>query len=278
VRTFAFRSIVGATAVATAVGLLSATAAAGGGQVGILVLREHGVGSAAQAQPYIDKFVGIAARQNGWAGAKGEYHATRANAESFISAQKPQYGILSLGAFLGLKSKHNLEVIGQVNVSRAGGQQYHLISKTASDLAGCKGQALASDHADDAKFIEKVVAKGAFKLGDFKLVTTTRPLQTIKKVVNGDATCALIDDAQLAELSHIDGAAGVKSIWASDKLPPMVLVAFPAASAADRKAFQGTLGKLCEGEGKSTCGEVGILSLKSAGTQDYASVISAYDK
>ncbi|MDC0742664.1 hypothetical protein [Polyangium mundeleinium] len=276
-RTTVIRSLLATAVIASASGFLCADAAAEG-TVGVLVLREHGVGSAAQAQPYVDKFVSVAAKQNGWGGAKGEYHTSRSNAEAFISAQKPQYGILSLGAFLGLKAKHNLDIIGQVAVNRAGGQQYHLISKTASDLAGCKGKALASDHADDPKFIDKVVSKGAFKLGDFTLVTTTRPIQTIKKVVSGDAACALVDDAQLAELGKIDGAAGIKSVWSSDKLPPMVVVAFPSAPADARKAFQANLGKICEGDGKATCGEVGILALKSATSADYAGVVTAYDK
>jgi hypothetical protein len=280
VRTTVFRSLVATTALASSFAFSSAFCAdaAAGDSVGVLVLKEHGVGSAAQAQPYVDKFVALAAKQNGWAAAKGQYHTNRANAEKFAADEKPHYGILSLGAFLGMKGKQNLEVIGQVAVSRAGGQQYHLISKTAADLGGCKGQTLASDHLDDAKFIEKVVAKGAFKTGDFTIVTTTRPLQTIKKVASGDAVCALVDDAQLAELGKLDGAAGIRSVWSSDKLPPMVVVAFPSAPAAERKAFQSALGKLCESEGKATCGEVGILSMKTAGAADYAAVVAAYDK
>lgn len=277
-RTTFIRSLLAAAVVTSASGLFCADAAAEGGGVGVLVLREHGVGSAAQAKPYVDKFVAAAAKLNGWSSASAEYHTNRKNAESFIGAQKPHFGILSLGAFLGMKGQHNLDIIGQVAVSRAGGQQYHLISKSASDLAGCKGKALASDHADDAKFVEKVIAKGAFKLGDFTLVSTTRPVQTIKKVVKGEAACALVDDAQLAELGKIDGTAGIKSIWKSDKLPPMVVVAFPSAPAAERSAFQASLAKICEGEGKASCGEVGIQSLKSASAADYASVVNAYDK
>lgn len=257
---------------------LTATQAGAGDTVGVLVLKEHGVGSAAQAQPYVEKFVAMAAKQNGWAGAKGQYHTTRNNADAFISAEKPHYGILSLAAFLDYRGKHNVEVIGSAQVARSGGQQYYLISKSASDLAGCKGQSLASDHADDPKFIEKVVAKGAFKLGDFTLVKTTRPVQTIKKVIGGDATCALVDDAQLAEVGKIEGGSAVKSVWSSDKLPPMVVVAFPSAPAAEKKGFQSSLGKLCEGEAKASCTEVGILSLKSAGASDYASVVDAYNK
>ncbi|MBK9258309.1 MAG: hypothetical protein IPM54_00550 [Polyangiaceae bacterium] len=273
-----FRFLAAATAITGVLGLAATQAGAGEGTVGVLVLKEHGVGSAAQAQPYVEKFVAMAAKQNGWSGAKGQYHTTRKNADAFISAEKPHFGILSLAAFLDYRNKHGVDVIGQAQVARAGGQQYHVVSKSASDLGGCKGQSLASDHIDDPKFIEKVVAKGAFKLGDFTLVKTTRPIQTIKKVVTDDAKCALIDDAQLAELGRLEGGSAIKSVWASDKLPPMVVVAFPSAPTAEKKGFQSSLGKLCEGDGKAACTEVGILSLKAASASDYASVTTAYDK
>ena len=257
---------------------LAAESASAGDPVGVLVLREHGVGSQAQAQPYVDKFIALAAKHNGWSDAKGQYHTSRASAETWVQAQKPHYGILSLGAFLGLKDKWNLEVIGQVSIARAGGQEYHLISKSAGDLAGCKGKRLASDHADDPKFIDKVVSGGKFKLADFTLVSTQRPLQTIKKVISGDADCALIDDAQLEEMGHIDEAKGLKSVWKSDKLPPMVVVAFPAAPQAERKGFQASFSKICEGDGKTPCSDVGIQSLKSASASDYAAMVTAYSK
>lgn len=259
------------------VGLVPALAAADG-SIGVLVLKEHGVGSAAQAQPYVDKLVGVAAKQNGWADVKGQYQTSRSAADQWVQANKPHYGILSTGAFLGLKSKYNLEPIGQVSVAKAGGQQYHLVSKTAGDLAACKGKRLATDHGDDPKFIDNVVFGGKAKLGDFTLVATTRPLQTIKKVVGGEADCALIDDAQLEEMGHLDDAKGINSVWKSDKLPALVVVAFPAAPAAERTAFQNSLAKICDGDGKTACTEVGIQSLKSAGASDYAGIINAYGK
>lgn len=270
------RSVLVSAALVMSAGL--AAPANAGDSVGVLVLKEHGVGSAAQAQPFLDKFVAAAAKQNGWAAAKGQYHTTRNAGEAWIQAEKPHYGILSLGAFLGLKAKYNLEVIGQAVVARGGGQQYFLVSKTAGDLAGCKGKRLASDHADDAKFVDTVVSGGKFKLADFTLVATTRPLQTLKKVAADEADCALIDDAQLAEVGKMEGTAGIKQVWAGDKLPGMAVVAFPDAPAAERKAFQASLGKLCEGDGKQACDEVGLTSLKSAGGADYAAVVTAYGK
>lgn len=243
----------------------------------ILVLKEHGVGSPTLAQPYLDRFVANAATQNGWDDAKGQYYVTRAAAEQFIKLQNPYYGIISLSAFLDFRLRYNLEVIGKVAVSLIGGQQYFVITRTAADLAGCKDRKLASDHvANDERFIERVVARGAFVLSDFKLHPTQRPLQTIKEVLSGNAECALIDDAQLSELQKLPGAAEIKTVWSSEKLPPMVVAAFPSAPTAERLRFQRNFSKVCDADTKPACAEVGILSLDMASAADYATVVAAY--
>lgn len=244
--------------------------------VNVLVLREHGVGSAAHAQKYLDRLVAAAAKQNGWTSAAGKYHTRRASAESYIGSAKPHFGIMSLGAFLALRGKHKLKVIGKAEVAGAGGRQYHLISKTHGSLADCKGKSLASDHADDPKFVEKVVARGKFKLSDFTLVQTRRPLQTVKKVIRGEAECALVDDAQLKDLGNVDGGSALKSVWSSARLPPMVVVAFATAPTGQVKKFRSKLGLVCAGDGRKACKETGIRSLISATEVEYKAVIKAY--
>jgi hypothetical protein len=246
--------------------------------VAILVLKEHGVGMAALAQPYVDRMMALTAKQNGWTDVKGMYLTTRPAAEAFIESERPHYGILSLGAFLGLRRKYGLEPFGIVTAVRAGGRRYSIISKTESDLAGCEGKSLASDHIDDPAFIEKIVAGGDFKLADFKTVQTQRPLQGIKKVVTGDADCALIDDAQMEELDHIEEGKDIKTVWKSRELPSMLVAAFPAAGKDERERFEDNLEKVCEGEAKSACTEVGILSLRAAKNGDYDELIAEYEK
>jgi hypothetical protein len=253
-----------------------AASAAAGSKVAIIVLNENGIGSAAQAQPYLDSIVAVAAQKNGWAAAEAKYTTRGSSAERYIKKKKPEFGMVSLGAFLRLRKVYNLEVLGSVEVSRAGGRQYHLISKSQTTLAGCKGKKLASNHAEDGHFIDKVVAAGAFQLNDFELKKTRRPVQTIKKVARGKAACALIDDAQLAELVHIEGAGGIRSVWKSSKLPPPAVVAFSSASAAERAKFKSTLGTLCTGSGKSDCDKVGIKALSPSSEATYAGAIAAY--
>jgi hypothetical protein len=260
------------------VGLTPTAAVATDGTVHVLIVKEQGVGSAAQAQPYVDKLVGVAGKLNGWTAVEGKFTTTREAAEEYIHGSDPQYGILSLGAFLSLRGRHQLEVMGQAEVAFGNGQEYHIVSKNQADLAGCKGKTLASNHAEDTRFVDKVIAGGSFAVADFTLVATKRPVQTIKKVIAGEAECALIDDAQYAELARIEGGAAVKSVWKSDKLPPMVVVAFPSAPAASRATFKSKLGAVCSGDGKAACGEVGIKALKGAGNKDYEAVVGKYGK
>lgn len=265
-----------AAALASAVLAMAAHASAADGPVRLFVLREHGVTAVTLAQPYLDRFVALAAAQNGWPTAQGFYLTNRGAAEDFIRKEHPHFAILSLPAFLALRAPQRLEVIGRVEVSLSGGRRYHLISRSAADLAGCKGKPLATDHADDPRFIERVVAAGQFRLADFQLHATRRPLQTTRQVLDGQAVCALVDDTQLAELPHLPGADGVRAVWNSQELPQMVVVAFPETPPAERDEFRANLARLCAEEGKAICAEVGIVSLAASGFGDYAPVVTAY--
>jgi hypothetical protein len=253
-----------------------AALAAEADEVSILVLKENGVGSASTAQGYVDALMGVVAKANGWAGAKGKYETKRAAAKGFIESSKPHYGILSLGAFLDLRSAHKLAVVGQAEIEGGGGMQYYVVSKTQTDLAGCKGKKLATNHASDAKFVEKVVAAGAFVLGDFTVESSPRPVAVLKKVLKGEAECALIDDAQMAELSRLEGGAAVKPVWMSALMPPMVVVSFPSAPADEAATFKSKLADVCTGEGKSACDAAGIKALRGGDGEPYKAVIKAY--
>ncbi|HVP29826.1 MAG TPA: PhnD/SsuA/transferrin family substrate-binding protein [Myxococcota bacterium] len=256
----------------------AAPAAAPAPQIEILVLKEHGVGSPTLAQPYVDRFVALAARDNGWAAAQGHYLSNRDAAESFIAEHEPHYAILSLGAFLALRGAHRIEVIGRVGSALAGGEQYFIVSKSVSDLAGCRGKTLASDHLDDARFVENVIARGSFRLRDFELRKSQRPLQAIHQVLAGDVVCALIDDAQQQELAHLDASGEVRVVWQSRTLPPMAVVAFPSAPPDEVRRFEESLAGICNGDGRQICEAVGIRSLETASARDYAEVVSAYGR
>jgi hypothetical protein len=270
------RNVVSAALVAV-VGLAPVAADANNG-VNVLILKEHGVGSAATAQSYVDTLIAQVAKQNAWVSAAGKYFTTRAQAKPYITESKPNYGILSLGAFLELRGPNKLEVIGSAEVTGGGGRQYFVVSASEGTLAGCKGKTLGTDHGDDVRFIDKVVGKSDFSLAEFTVEDTRRPMKTVNAVARGEVACALIDDAQLASLGGVEGGGAVKTVWTSDKLPPMVVVAFPTAPAAEKTSFAAKLSSVCSGEGANACKEVGIKALRSASESDYAGIVSDYGK
>ncbi|HLT35887.1 MAG TPA: hypothetical protein VK034_06370 [Enhygromyxa sp.] len=257
---------------------LTPLAADAGDSVNILILKEHGVGSASSAQEYVDKLVARVAKQNEWPAASGKYVTTRSAGKTYIKESSPHFGILSLAAFLDLRGANKLEVVGSAEVSGGGGRQYFIVSAREGSLAGCKGKTLGTDHGDDVRFIDKVVGQSDFSLSDFKVEDTRRPMATVKAVARGEVDCALIDDAQQAALAKLEGGDAVKAVWSSDKLPPMVVVAFPSAPAAERRSFQGNLGSVCSGDGAAICKEVGLASLGKADESVYTDVIADYDK
>jgi len=242
-----------------------------------VVLREFGAGSASRAQPFLDELLRAVAEQNHWPKATGRYFAERASALSFIREQKPDFGILSLSAYLALKGSLSPVVIGEVTAAQAGGRQYFLVSKQAQALAGCLSQRLASTFASDAKFVDRVVADGAFKLADFKLVAAQRPLEPLKQVLRDEAECALIDDAQLAAVAHIEHGGELHTAWRSAELPSMAVVAFPRTDATAVKAFKQSLSGLCA-KAKQACASVGIDLLQPSDDERYRPLLERYSK
>jgi len=242
-----------------------------------VVLREYGAGTASRAQPYLDELLRALAEQAHWPKASGRYFSERASALAFVHEQKPDFGILSLSAYLALKETLSPTVIGEVTSAQAGGKQYFLVSKLAPDAPGCVGKRLATTFASDAKFVDRVVANGAFKLADFKLVDAQRPLEPLKQVLRDEADCALIDDAQLAATGHIERGGELHTVWRSAELPSMAVVAFPRTDAAAVKALKQALPSLCQ-KAKQACASVGIDLIQPSSDERYRAVLTRYSK
>lgn len=243
-------------------------------EVNMVVLRENATGSASAAQRYIDDLVDAIAKAAGWSSAKGKYFTRRSSAQTFIRDTKPSFGILSLSAYLAMKDSHDLVALGKADIQNGGGHQFFVISKNQLSLDGCKSKSLGTNH-EDAKFIDNIVSKDAFDLSDFEVEDTRRPVKTLKSVIAGDVECALIDDAQLMELQHLEGGLEVHPVWSSETLPPMVVTAFPTAADDERKAFSGLLDTVCGAEGKAAC-ESTSMKLEATTPTAFAAYEKAY--
>ncbi|MEM7159224.1 MAG: PhnD/SsuA/transferrin family substrate-binding protein [Myxococcota bacterium] len=252
-------------------------AAAPEGSVGFIVLRENGSGSAAQAQRYLDAFLTSFANRAGWPGAAGKYFTKRKKAKKYIDEAKPSFGFVSYGAYLGLRKAHGLEAVAVADAGASGGSQYFVISKNHFTLDDCKGKTLASNHASDTQFVDRVISGDDFDLGDFELVSTRRPVQTIKAVINDEAECALIDDTQITALTKVDGGAALRPVWASQALPAVVIVSFGSASKEHRASFERHVAAMCEGDGRDACDAAGLTEPRKLKPDEFAAHQAAYD-
>jgi hypothetical protein len=242
-----------------------------------VVLREFGSGTPSRAQPYLDQLLAVVGKQNQWPQVSGKYFAEREPALEYVHKEKPDFGIFSLAAFLSLKSSLSLTVVGEVVSPKAGGTAYFVVSKHAGSLDGCSGHPFTTTFGSDAKFVDRVIARGAFKLESFTLVEAHRPLEPLKQVLRGDAECALIDDAQLEAAHHIEQGGDLKPIWHSAELPGMAVVAFPRADAAAIASFKHSLAGICP-SAREACATVGIEQLKPAADERYRAALDAYAK
>jgi len=242
--------------------------------VKFVVLLEGGVGGGARAQGYVDDLVKSFAERCDWPGAESMYTNSRRRALSYVAEDKPSFGLFSLGAYLALVENHKLAVVGVAEAKRAGGRQYFVVSK-AGDLAACKSQKLATNHAEDPRFVNNVIFGGAATLADFEVVETRRPIQTLKAVIRDEARCALIDDAQKDSLGNIDGGDALEVVWSSEALPAIPIVAFPSASKEVVAAFSKALPDTCSADSKM-CSNMGIERLQTATDGDYAALVRRY--
>ncbi|MBL4687974.1 MAG: hypothetical protein JKY37_25510 [Nannocystaceae bacterium] len=247
------------------------------GTVNVLVLRVGGTGSASSAQTYIDALMAVTARVNGWAAAHGKYFTSPRLARTWVTDAKPEYGILSLQAYLALRESLGLSLLGTVDAVAAGGQQYFLISVNQHDLAGCKGKTLATHLGKDTKFVDNVVAGEAFSLADFEVVDTRRPVKTLKTLLRGEAECAFVDDAQMTALSKLEGADTAQTVWFSATFPSLIVAKFARTADADAKTFAGNLDKVCEGDGAKACGGAGIEKLAETPAEALDKLTAKYD-
>lgn len=243
------------------VGGALALSAVADGPVRLVVLREQGAATASLAQPFLDRFVEAVRRENGWAAAEGRYFRDRSEAEAWLTGNETHYAIVSFGAYLALREKYGLSVLGSVVSSLAGGQRYFLVSRSIEKAEGCLGRVLVSDHLGDPVFVDRVVFAGAFRLADFTLQATRRPMQTLRKLLGGEADCALVDDAQRAEMGSLEGGDSLRVLWESSEFPPLVIAAFPRAGEEARERFRASFAKACEGAAREACAEVGLLRL-----------------
>jgi ABC-type phosphate/phosphonate transport system substrate-binding protein len=243
-------------------------------------------GTSEQAAPYLEKFLGHAETTLGWPAKSttGKFFPEPdADLTRYLAEQKPGFGMMDIETFLELKKAEGLQPIATAHGKGKGLGKLHLVVKadsSAKSVDDLKGKTLASNHLQSAKFLTKIAFEGKtdVKKHFAKLDSKLSVLKALKAVENGEAEAALVSDYD-EDWRKSSAYSGMKVIWSSKELPPMVVVAFKGAPPKDRDAFAKMLPGMCsDTKGATVCKDLGIDKFAAPNKTELDSVAKKFDK
>ena len=241
-------------------------------------------GDAAQAKPYVDRFARHLESVTGWpAGAtNGAFFTSRKEAVAALEQQKPGWAVVEPSLYFELRKSHKAVAIAQVVSTDLNTTQIHVIAKDPAikTLADLAGKRIWTQFADAGKFLSHVIldGKGAaetrFQLKQIGVVT-----KGVRAVIRGEADATLVDPDQLVEAKKMEGGADLRSIYTSEALPGLLVVAFPQLPAAEQKKLSGALTGMCAtASGGPVCKEMHIQKFEAVNSALLSTTEKRYEK
>jgi len=240
-------------------------------------------GDTATAQGYIDQFLRYAEATLKWPAnsAAGQFFTNQAQAQAYIEAKKPGFGILDAPVYLDLQKSDDLMVIASVEGTNQLTGHLSVVVKDPKlkSLADLKGKKVVSNHVDNPKFLSTIVFKGALDAAkDLTLEQTASPLKGPKAVARGEADATIVSDRELGSID-LKGQ-GLQVIYKSPVLPATPVVALGKnTTPAEREAFAKMLFKMCgDSKGKEVCKALEITKFTPPDKAAYEDALRRYSK
>ena len=247
----------------------------------LLVCYPGEAGTTKSAQGTMDGLAHYLEARSGVKDLRAKYFNAAEPGLKWKQEEKPEIGILSLSCYLRWKKAG--EAMTVLAVSERRGQateRFHVVVNAAAgpkDLAGLAGKTILSNHADDAKFVTKVVFDDSADGKAVKLEFARSVLEPLRKCAKGEpgSDAVLVDDAQLEFLNGpalAEVKSGLRTVFSSRALPFAPIVAFAAApSPAALKVQKAFLGMAGDGEdGKRVLGALLATGFGAATDETYA--------
>jgi hypothetical protein len=156
-------------------------------------------GTAAQAQPYIDKMLRHLEQKLGKPAGSitGVYLSDEVEADKAIATKKPSVALVGASILAGRHKTLGMKVIAKVEVSGRGEEVYSVVVKKGgiASIADLAGKRLSGVVVNDEKFVVNVLLDKSVPMGSLKLAPQKRPLQSLRAVARGEADAAIVDQA-----------------------------------------------------------------------------------
>jgi hypothetical protein len=203
--------------------------------------------------------------------------------KTLLDEKKPAFAITSLGIFLGQRDNLHLEPIVQPKMRGETSEQFHLVvvKGAFSNLEGLKGKNVGGSVFDEAEFIRKIVFAGKIDPEkQFVLKPTKQAIRALRALDKGELDAVLLNGQQFAALGSLPLTHPVESVFTSEPIPLMGLVANQEQSSPeDRQRFAKALAGMCaDPDGKKLCELFSIDSFVPASMSAIGPAITLWGK
>ncbi len=271
----------GASAVALVLALSQASPALAGPRDFVLSMSGF-LGTTEQAAPVLEGLFRHLEKSLGWPerSITGSYHPDAAAGLEAIRRVQPGFALVTHEMYAAHRGPMKMQVIGGMRLADGALSRYHVVVKSAggpASLAALAGKSIASPHLQEERFAERIIFGGGLGLGGAgaKAVDVRAPLSALRKVVRGEADAAVVDEPVARQLSTLPFGSELRVLHASERLPPLPVVALPRATPADRQAMARALLGLCSGgEGAALCRSLRLEGVEAASDATYAGLVA----
>jgi hypothetical protein len=259
--------------------------AAGDGSLVLVCYPGGGTVSARQAEPSMNKMLGVLEKLGGWKAGTFDHVFTAEVDEcrELLAERKPQYALTSLGLFLEHRSEHGLVPLASPRIDGTAEEIYRVLTRKdgPDSLAALKGKTLGGSLLDEPAFLGRVVFAGALDPKEhFELQPGRRALRALRKLDRGRLDAVLVNSQQYGALDALPFAENFQVVFESKPLPLVGLAASTKrTTAAQRDKLTKALVGLCRHpDGKEICDLFGMQAFAPAAAEDYQRVVELWKK
>jgi ABC transporter, phosphonate, periplasmic substrate-binding protein len=203
--------------------------------------------------------------------------------QKLLAEKKPKFAIASLGLYLELHQQHSWLPLVQPKMKGRTIDQFRILARpdTLHSLEELKGKTLGGTVLDEPAFIGRIVFAGKYQpTKDFNLKPSNQAIHTLRALDKGELDAVILNEQQFTGLTALHLQTPLTTIFTSEEIPLMGVVANTDISTADeRNRFANALTGMCaDSEGKKLCEVFGIDAFVSVDAATFEPMIKLWAK
>lgn len=185
-----------------------------------------------------------------------------------IADYHPKFAITSLGLYLELHDQYKLVPVVQPKIKGLTSERYRVMVQKDKykSLDELKGKTLGGTVLEEPAFVGKIVFAGKYNLaGFFELKPSNQAIRALRSLNKGELDAVILNEQQFSGLGALQMDVPLESVFTSEEIPLMGVVANGVTTTAEERArFGKALETMCsDTEGKKLCELFGVESFDS---------------